>query len=101
MRYIISRRLDHALLSSLIGSRRGRQLVRRRVQKSRLIGEQLQSQRRLGVRIQICSEPLERSIAQPFGKLQAGYLVRNLRVGFVRGMGSSQRLLQLRNGEAL
>ena len=100
-RYIVAGGHDHALLRSRVGSRGGRQLVRRRVQKSRLIGEQLQSQRGLGARIQICRESVERSLSQPFGKLEAANLACNFRVGLVRGMGSHQRLLQLRNGHAL
>ncbi len=69
LRHIVPGRLDHALLRSLVRSGRRRQLARRWVQKSRLISEQLESQRRLGARIQISGESGERSLSQPFGKL--------------------------------
>src|ERR1035438_10070618 len=57
LRNIVSRRIKHLLLSSVIGGSRGGQLAGWRVEKCRLIGKQLKRQRCMGTGNQMRAKP--------------------------------------------
>jgi hypothetical protein len=78
--YIPAGHIQQALLGGGVRSGRGGQLRGRRVEEGRLVGKQLQGQRRARSERELCGQAAQSGIGEPLGEFQVAELAGNLRV---------------------